>query len=104
QSEVEFIDSIPNGQAIYYYENGNKELECNFIDGYKKGHFIGYYKSGVKKEEGTILNEEPDGLFLAYYDSLDAIMGKVTFVEGKPNGVATLYYPNGNIKSEVITK
>jgi len=47
--EGQFINDVPNGNHIFYWENGNKKDEENYVMGRKEGDWIRY------NEDGTLL-------------------------------------------------
>ena len=68
--EGKFIDDLPNGKQVYYWENGNKKDEGTFVMGKKEGDWIKYnedgsvflmisYKGGIeKKYDGVTIKPE----------------------------------------------
>jgi len=65
-----FIDDLPNGKQVYYWENGNKKDEGNYVMGHKEGDWNKYnydgtiflmisYKGGIeKKYDGIVIKPE----------------------------------------------
>ena len=68
--EGNFIDDLPNGKHVYYWNNGNKKDEGTFVMGRKEGDWTKYnedgsvflmisYKGGIeKKYDGVIIKPE----------------------------------------------
>ena len=83
----------------------------NFIDstGKKQGHWIitnsmlhkPCFKDDQKVEEGKYLNSRKTGIWTEYYCS-GKTKSIATYVNGRPNGPAKLYYENGQLKEEGI--
>ncbi|MDP4291968.1 MAG: toxin-antitoxin system YwqK family antitoxin [Bacteroidota bacterium] len=65
-----FIDGLPNGKHVYYWDNGNKKDEGTFVMGRKEGDWTKYnyegsvflmisYKGGIeKKYDGIVIKPE----------------------------------------------
>lgn len=97
KSVVEVIDSITqkgdtikllNGNAIYYYENGNIRIKC------------GFYKSfGIEKNQNSgVPSNGRDGEFLSYYENGNR---KIEINYNKGRAIKLVgYYENGNLKSK----
>jgi len=75
QIEYEVIngDTIKNGNALFYYINGNLMQTGNYLKGEMSGKWTTYYPDGIKKRESF-------------------------YIDGLKNGKVISYHPNGNIK------
>lgn len=126
-SEGPFIDDRKEGRWIMYFADGKtKRTEGDFVNSRPNGSFIKYHPNGKVKERGTYskrnyvdslarFNEEgqliyesvlndtgrESGLVKYYYNN-----GQLEFSyqaeNGIPVGKAIRYWPNGDIKEEIM--
>lgn len=126
-SEGEFIDDRKNGTWIIYFKDGvTPRTRGTFKNNRPNGPFIKYHQNGQIKEQGsfsqrkyidslTRFNAEgtktyeatfneagnEDGTVIYYHDNGQPEL-VYTANNGKPNGKATRYWPNGDIKEEIV--
>ena len=60
-SKRNYVDGIPQGEEITYYESGAVEFKGNVVDGLLQGEYIEYYENGEIKEiknykDGVLIN------------------------------------------------
>jgi antitoxin component YwqK of YwqJK toxin-antitoxin module len=79
-----------NGYNRFYYENGNLSSEGYMKDGKPDGYWRTYFESGNLKSEGNRRNFLLDSIWNFYSDSGKVVL-KITYVEGKKNGIRTTY-------------
>jgi len=121
----------PNGYNKFYYPNGQVSSEGMMKNGKPDGYWITYYVTGIKKSEGKRANYLLDSTWVFYnqvgdtLEKIDYKYGKKNgwdiryeylskdnglvgytkvrelYVNGKKEGEAYVYYPNGKIK-EII--
>jgi protein TonB len=60
---------IPDGPAIYYYENGNKMREYNVAEGKYDGEYKKYYGSGMLHYSHNFNNNKLQGKRMVYYEN-----------------------------------
>jgi hypothetical protein len=70
RSRVQYAhDTIKEGTAIYYYENGQVSGQGLYKQNEKHGSYTDYYSNGVVKEKGMYRNGKPVGSFYYYYSN-----------------------------------
>ncbi len=124
----------PDGYNVFYYPNGVKSSEGYMKDGKPDGYWINYYPDGVKKSEGKRTNflldsvwifyaqtgdtsqkityylGKKNGWYITYYTHLDSGFvanvpkSKVMYVNGKREGKAYFYYPDGKLHKVINYK
>ena len=87
-----YSDSLRDGEAKYYYENGNPEEVRTYVNGRVEGTVKAFYKNGKTKEIFTITDGRRDGPTI-YYDSLGNYLRDIVYTDGKLN-VASLWSEN----------
>ena len=83
-----------SGEAVWYYDNGQKWEEGHFKDGKEYGKWTRWYKNGQKKKEATLKDGKPDGLYTKWYENGQKELA-VTIKDGKEDGKVTKWYKNG---------
>lgn len=126
-SEGEFIDDRKNGTWIIYFKDGvTPRTRGTFKNNRPDGPFIKYHQNGQIKEQGsfsqrkyidslTRFNAEGTKTYEATFNDAGNENGTVTYYHdngqpelvytannGKPKGKATRYWPNGDIKEEIV--
>ena len=56
-------------------------------------------KMGIKKDKGITSRQKPEGLHTLWYENGNK-KSEVTFSNGKPNGPSVAWYANGNKREE----
>lgn len=126
-AEGTFLNDRRNGHWIMYYDDGvTPRTEGVFVNNRPNGKYIKYHPNGVIREEGIYnqrsyidtLKRFNDSGVLIYegnYDEHGKEIGTVKYFydngelefiyeaqHGVPNGKATRYWPNGDVKEELI--
>lgn len=126
-AEGTFLNDRRNGHWIMYYDDGvTPRTEGVFVNNRPNGTYMKYHENGVVKEVGTYskrayidsLKRFNDNGVLIYegnYDEHGKEIGTVKYFydngepefvyeaqHGVPNGKATRYWPNGDIKEELV--
>lgn len=126
-SEGPFKDDRKNGEWTMYYKDGvTPKTKGVFVNNRPNGAFIRYHQNGQIKEVGTFskrkysdslqrFNEKGIKIYDAKYDESGKESGTVThyhdngkpeFVytakQGVPTGKAYRYWPNGDVKEELV--
>jgi len=96
KSEIQMKNKLYHGHAIFWYDNGNKELECYYENNVLQGPKIRYYPSGQKKEEFYYNAGKLDGLSVTWYTD-GGKSSECAFINGLMNGPYHEYYPDGAI-------
>jgi antitoxin component YwqK of YwqJK toxin-antitoxin module len=98
-SEVEYRNSLKDGQAIIYYENGRIKEKGIWQRGKQAGLWRFWYESGTLFAEIPFINDLQDGLCTFYYPN-GKIQSESNFKQGRANGISKLYFDNG-VVSEI---
>ena len=93
----EFIGGVPNGNGTEYYSDGDYYVG-EFADGNRNGRGAYYYNDGGESKDwycgewidGRRNGQDGTGYF---YDGLRSYIGG--YVEGKLNGMGSMYYTDG---------
>ena len=93
----EFIGGVPNGNGTEYYSDGDYYVG-EFADGRRNGRGTYYYNDGGESKDwycgewidGRRNGQDGTGYF---YDGLRSYIGG--YVEGKLNGMGSMYYTDG---------
>jgi len=94
--EGDFVDNIPVGKFIYYYDNGTPWAISVFS---KKGT-VAYSEmfdaSGTLSGEGKYINEKKDSLW-KFYNHEGNLLSEENYTNGIKNGLSKVYYTNGKL-------
>lgn len=126
-AEGPFVDDRKNGHWIIYHLDGKTpKTEGTYENNRPNGSYIKYHPNGKIKEVGTYskrfyidslkrYNELGVLVYESNYDSIGKESGTVKYFydngnlefvyeakDGNPHGKATRYWPNGDIKEELI--
>lgn len=126
-SEGGFLDDRKDGVWIIYFKDGvTPRTQGTFKNNRPNGPFIKYHQNGQIKEQGTFsqkkyvdslarFNAEGTKTYQASFNESGNEDGTVTYYHdngqpeliytannGKPNGKATRYWPNGDVKEEIV--
>jgi antitoxin component YwqK of YwqJK toxin-antitoxin module len=100
---LDLKDSIPNGPANWWYENGQLEEEVNFINGHQDGIGKHYYNNGQIKEKVSFTNGKENGLREMWYEN-GQNLEETEYVNGLQNGRHIAWHPNGIKRQEAFYK
>lgn len=94
-------DTIFEGESIFYYPNGNKEVEYYYQDGKRNGPVNAYFESGNLKYTGRHKADSQDSIWHWYKekDGKSYLETIESYSKGKLLGGQIQYYPDENIKS-----
>jgi antitoxin component YwqK of YwqJK toxin-antitoxin module len=126
-SEGTYRDDRRDGLWIFYYKDGvTPKTEGEYKNNRPNGPFIQYHPNGAIKEKGTFekqryieelerYNEKGIKVYEAKYNEAGKEDGKVVYYHdngnpefvyeannGIPNGKATRFWPNGDVKEEIV--
>ena len=95
--EYKYVNNKREGKAIIYKQNGDK-ITFNYVDNKKNGDAICNYKNG-EKIEFKFSNDIKEGKAIHYYKD-----GKIefTYINNKRNGKAIDYYKNNRIEFQYV--
>lgn len=90
-------DSLRQGIAKMFYEDGTLYAEIDFKDGQKHGVEKSYYKSGQLKHVGLNLLGKEDSTWVWYYKD-GAIKQLDNWINGATHGENKTYYKDGKLQ------
>jgi len=92
------------GPTIDKNSDNYQHIERNTISGFTyysgevfSGEIVEYYEGGQLKEKMTFKEGKKDGVSESYYEN-GKLKTKLTYKEGKQDGVSELYYKNGQLE------
>jgi antitoxin component YwqK of YwqJK toxin-antitoxin module len=84
-------DTLQKGEfKQFHYENGTLSSEGYLRNGNPDGYWKSYYENGILKSEGNRKDFLLDGTW-RFYDEQGKLYLKVTYREGKKNGIKCMY-------------
>jgi antitoxin component YwqK of YwqJK toxin-antitoxin module len=99
--EADFMEDLPVGEMVRYYENGLVKARMKFEPGGERSFAHLFFKSGKRAAEGWYVNQVKDSVW-TYYSELDgSVRIRESYTRGKLEGVTRRYYPGGEISEEV---
>ncbi len=98
--EGRFVHGIPEGDFVYYYDDGKVKTEMNYTNNGQNAYAIMYFNNGKKMAEGKFVNKKREGEWITY-DGHDNIIAKVPYSNGKKSGLAIYFFPEGGTLEEV---
>lgn len=126
-SEGPFTDDRKHGVWIMYFNDGETpKTEGEYVNNRPNGPFIKYHPNGKIKEQGVFnkrvyadslkrFNEEGVLIYVSNHDESGKESGTVKYfhdngkpefvyeaINGVPTGKATRYWPNGDVKEEIV--
>lgn len=82
------------GTFIYWYENGNKQAECEYENNELNGQYLEWYENGRQKSIQYFYQGKLNGTYQSWKD--DGIPKlNIQYLDGKKHGYFISYYPNG---------
>ena len=82
------------GSFAYWYENGDKHINCTFEQNKLHGIYREWYPDGIQKSEKNYYHGNLEGL-KKDWDETGKIVKTVEYKDGLKNGHFTTYYENG---------
>lgn len=98
-----FKDDKPQGLFKYYNINDSIKAKMNFIQDGKYAYSTMYHLNGKKMAVGKYMGEDKDSVW-NYFDDRGILISKESFVKGKKNGKAYVYFPDGILSEEYTFK
>lgn len=83
-----------DGHFIYWYENGQKQMECTYKNNYLQGTLQEWYISGQQETYQEFNNGTLDGDFKSWSED-GRIKLKARYRKGEKHGNFQSFYPNG---------
>jgi TonB family protein len=97
KSKIAYSDSVRDGEANFYYSNGNLQEVRTYVNGRVEGTVKTHYKNGKVKEIFTITDGRRDGP-TSFFDSTGTYLKDIVYTDGKMNIVEpiTVHEENGD--------
>jgi len=95
----DYKKGVLHGKQITYHQNGSLNGERNFMNGKIEGKCYLYYPNGKLKNEVTCKDDKRNGQHIEYYED-GKIKFKMNFLNEEIEGEFLLYHPNGNLREE----
>ena len=83
-----------DGHFIYYFENGERQMECHYRDNLLNGPFKEWFESGQLKVSQGFQNDLLDGLYSSWHEDGTRKL-QLYYSGGKKNGLFVSYHKNG---------
>lgn len=99
-----FKDNKPQGVFKYYYPFDTVKAIIDFKQDGKFAYAKLFHPTGKIMAKGKYLGESVKDSVWLYYDDLGVMMSKENFVNGKKEGKALVYFPDGKIAEESAYK
>lgn len=99
-----FKDDKPQGIFKYYYPFDTVKAIIDFKQDGKFAYAKLFHPTGKIMAKGKYLGESIKDSVWLYYDDLGVMMSKENFVNGKKEGKAFVYFPDGKIAEESAFK
>lgn len=91
------------GKFEYYYENGQKQIQCNYENNLLEGNYLEWHPNGNLKIQkfytGNLLNGEEKN-----WDSMGNLTKTIEYKNGYKYGQFNTYYANGKLKRKDVYK
>lgn len=102
--EATFHEGRPVGEMVRYYDNGAIQARMAFDSSGTRSYATLFYKNGKKAAEGWYLNQEKDSVWTYFSEFDGTVRIREPYLEGKLDGKASSYYPDGAVSEEVTWK
>ena len=94
-------DKPYSGEAVWYYENGQKWTEGTYKNGELDGKWTVWYENGQKMSEEYYRDGKPYGLVTNWWENGQK-MDEGIWKEFGPHGLRTSWYPNGQKSGKTL--
>lgn len=101
ETKRNYVNGKMTGEYFSYYENGNLEVFCNVIEGIQHGEFSSYHENGKLKQKGNYVGNKLDGKIILF-NNQEVKIKTLNYKDGGENGLRSIWWENGNKKSEVM--
>jgi antitoxin component YwqK of YwqJK toxin-antitoxin module len=97
--EGNYVNSFKTGKWTSYWPNKNKKSEMTYINNRPNGNAVFYLENGQKSEEGNWVGVRWVGEYRSYYEN-DSLQHHFFYnAVGLRDGKQYYYYPNGKLKT-----
>ncbi len=87
----QFVDDKPVGKFTYYYPSTKVKAIIKHDPKTGRSEAVMYHENGVLMSKGIYRNQQKDSVWV-YYGPSGKLSTKETYLNGKLNGVQTIYY------------
>ena len=94
----QFLNGVPHGKVVLYYDNGNEKEVSFYKDGKLAGGRLFYYKSKGLMRKESYKNGLKNGVFEEYYKN-GAVKWSFSYVDGLQHGAQRFYTKGNNLIS-----
>jgi antitoxin component YwqK of YwqJK toxin-antitoxin module len=101
--EGTFVDNIPTGKFIYYYDTGIQRSIAIFSNNGKVTRTKMFDSGGNLSGEGKYVDEQKDSTWVFYNQEGKKISDEI-YLKGIKNGIARVYFANGELAEEKFYK
>lgn len=98
-----FVDDIPEGKFIYYYDTGTEKAITTFSEKGKIARTKMYDVGGKLTAQGKYIDQKRDSIW-KFYSPEGVVISDESYINGIKNGKYHVYYPSGGIAEEKIWK
>jgi len=100
KSAIAMTDTMRNGMAKYYNEQGNLLSTAEYKNDKREGWVINYItENGKIANKAFYKNDVQEGQVLQYYKE-GMLFRESSYVNGRVDGIIKTYWPDGKIKAE----
>lgn len=103
---VTYKDGLKDGLETGWSNNEQKLFESNFVAGKRQGIHVTWYANGMKNKATHYKDDVEQGIQKRWYGPFKGgvLMAESVFVNGKREGSATAWHPNGKKMMEINFK
>lgn len=95
-----FKNDQPVGKFKYYYPNDSLRAVVNFHSNGKTAYARLYHPNGKKSGEGKYIGKEIKDSVWTFYDESGTLLSREKYKDGKKEGPAFVYLPDGSISQQ----
>ncbi len=83
RSTERLTDGVRNGHVIFYFPNGNPQVEADFVDGLEEGPYIVYRQTGIPFYQGSYHAGQRVGVW-EFYDEEGNLENTIDYSKSDP--------------------
>ena len=83
RSTERLTDGVRNGHVIFYFPNGNPQVEADFVDGLEEGPYIVYRQTGIPFYQGSYHAGQRVGVW-EFYDEEGNLVNTIDYSKSDP--------------------
>ena len=100
--ETDFVDNLKHGISKTYYPNGKLKTYCDYKNGMGNGMYLEYDENDTLISEGYLKDDFYAYIWYRYYPN--GSISELNIYNERERVQQKLYYPNGQLSSEVFYK